>query len=92
MAVLQLVRWPATLPSLASGLRVAVVVAPMAAVGGEWVGSSSGLGYIMMQANARLWLDLMFAALLLLALCSVALYYLTDRFVHWLIPWQERTS
>ncbi len=89
-AVLKLIRWPAALPALASGLRVAVVVAPIGAVVGEWVGSSAGLGYLMLQANARLWVDLMFATLAVLAFCSVALYYLTDRLLRWLIPWQDK--
>ncbi|MCL6269372.1 ABC transporter permease subunit [Sansalvadorimonas sp. 2012CJ34-2] len=57
-----LIRWPAALPALSSGLRVAVVIAPIGAVVGEWVGSSAGLGYLMLQANARLWVDLMFRA------------------------------
>ncbi len=39
---------------LASGLRVAAAVAPIGAVIGEWVGSSAGLGYLMLQANARM--------------------------------------
>lgn len=90
-AVLRLIRWPAALPALASGLRVAVVVAPIGAVVGEWVGSSAGLGYLMLQANARLWVDLMFAALTVLAICSVTLYYLTDRLLKRLIPWQSTT-
>ena len=90
-ATLRLIRWPAALPALASGLRVAVVVAPIGAVVGEWVGSSAGLGYLMLQANARLWVDLMFAALTILAVCSVSLYYLTDRLLRWLIPWQDKT-
>ncbi|CAM3737986.1 ABC transporter permease [Parendozoicomonas haliclonae] len=87
-AVLRLVRWPSALPALASGLRVAVVVAPIGAVVGEWVGSSAGLGYLMLQANARLWVDLMFAALTVLAICSVGLYYFTDLLLKRLIPWQ----
>ncbi len=91
-AVLRHIRWPAALPTLASGLRVAVVVAPIGAVVGEWVGSSAGLGYVMIQANARLLVDQMFAALAVLAFCSVSLYYLTDKFLRWLIPWQPETS
>ncbi|WP_461536476.1 ABC transporter permease [Spongorhabdus nitratireducens] len=91
-SVLRLIRWPAALPALASGLRVAVVVAPIGAVVGEWVGSSAGLGYLMLQANARLWVDLMFAALTVLAFCSVALYYITDNLLRWLIPWQQKTA
>ena len=91
-AILRHIRWPAALPALASGLRVAVVVAPIGAVVGEWVGSSAGLGYMMMQANARLWVDQMFAALTVLATCTVSLYFLTDYLLKKWIPWQTETS
>ncbi len=74
--VLWLIRVPAALPSLASGLRLAAVYAPIGAVIGEWVGSSQGLGYLMLLANGRAKTDLMFAALLTLGLLSVALYLL----------------
>ncbi|WP_081869955.1 ABC transporter permease [Endozoicomonas numazuensis] len=90
-SVLRHIRWPAALPALASGLRVAVVVAPIGAVVGEWVGSSAGLGYLMLQANARLWVDQMFAALTVLAVCSVSLYFITDLALKKLIPWQPAT-
>ena len=92
LSILTTIRWPAALPALASGLRVAVVVAPIGAVVGEWVGSSAGLGYLMLQANARLWVDQMFAALAVLAFCSVTLYYLTDRLLRRFIPWKPETS
>lgn len=91
-ATLRYIRWPAALPALASGLRVAVVAAPIGAIVGEWVGSSAGLGYLMLQANARLWVDQMFAALAVLAFCSVSLYYMTDKALRWLIPWQQEAS
>lgn len=91
-AILHNVRWPAALPALASGLRVAVVIAPIGAIVGEWVGSSAGLGYLMLQASARLWVDQMFAALTVLAFCSVTLYFTTDRLLRRLIPWQPETS
>ncbi|MDD7805385.1 MAG: ABC transporter permease [Endozoicomonas sp. (ex Botrylloides leachii)] len=91
-AVMKHIRWPSALPVLASGLRVAVVIAPIGAVIGEWVGSSAGLGYMMLQANARLWVDQMFAALSVLAFCSVSLYFLTDYLMKKLIPWQQATT
>jgi len=81
-------RIPAALPALASGLRVATAVAPIGAVVGEWVGSSSGLGYLMLQANARLQVDLMFAALSVLAAMALGLYFLVDRGGRRLLPWQ----
>jgi putative hydroxymethylpyrimidine transport system permease protein len=83
-----LVRVPAALPSLASGIRVGVAVAPIGAVIGEWVGSGSGLGHLMLHANGRLQIDLMFAALLALAALAVALYLAVDRLLAWALPWR----
>ena len=72
------VRLPAALPAFASGFRIAVSVAPIGAVIGEWVGSSEGLGYLMIHANARMQVDLMFAALLILVAISLYLYFSID--------------
>jgi putative hydroxymethylpyrimidine transport system permease protein len=68
------IRIPAALPGFASGLRLAAVYAPIGAVIGEWVGASKGLGYLMLLANGRAKIDLMFAALIVLALFSVLLH------------------
>nr|WP_087020049.1 ABC transporter permease [Thaumasiovibrio subtropicus] len=85
--LLRYVRLPAALPTIASGIRVAVVVAPIGAVVGEWVGSSEGLGYLMLHANARMMIADMFAALFMLASMSVALYFITDQILKLAIPW-----
>ena len=87
-AILRHVRIPAALPALASGLRVAVAVAPIGAVVGEWVGASAGLGYMMLHANGRMQTDVMFAALLTLAILSVGLYFATDLALRRLLTWQ----
>lgn len=68
------IRVPQALPSLASGLRLAAVYAPIGAVIGEWVGASRGLGYLMLLANGRAKIDLMFAALIVLAVLTVLLH------------------
>ncbi len=73
-----LLQLPSALPALASGLRLAVVYAPFAVVIGEWVGSSRGLGYLMLMANGRGQTDLMFAALLVLAAQSLILFALFE--------------
>ena len=72
------IRLPAALPAFASGFRIAVSVAPIGAVIGEWVGSSEGLGYLMIHANARMQVDLMFAALLILVTISLCSYFSID--------------
>ncbi|MDC5839050.1 ABC transporter permease [Vibrio europaeus] len=88
--LLRHIQLPAALPTLASGIRVAVVIAPIGAVVGEWVGSSAGLGYLMLQANARMIIDEMFAALFILALLSVSLYFITDKLLKKFIPWENQ--
>lgn len=91
-AVLRHVRIPAALPSLASGLRIATAVAPIGAIIGEWVGSSAGLGYLMLHANGRMQIDLLFAALFTLAGMSVLLFALMDRVLRRALPWQVESS
>lgn len=81
------VRLPAALPALGSGLRIAASIAPIGAVIGEWVGSSQGLGYLMLNANARMQVDLMFSALFILILVTLTIYFLTDILLRKLIPW-----
>lgn len=79
--VLFKLRVPNALPSLGAGVKLAAVYAPIGAVIGEWVGSSSGLGYLMLLASGRAKVDLMFAAMLVLGLMSVTLYVLVGRVV-----------
>ncbi|MCE1237914.1 MAG: ABC transporter permease [Hyphomicrobiales bacterium] len=85
-------RLPAAVPALVSGLRMAATVAPIGAVIGEWVGASKGLGLLMMHANARLQTDVMFAALVLLALIAVALRALVERLTRRWAPWAPETG
>ncbi len=90
--VLRHIRIPAALPALSSGIRVATAVAPIGAVVGEWVGSSAGLGYFMLQSNARLHVDAMFAAMLLLAVMAVTLYFSVDIALRLALPWQAEDT
>jgi putative hydroxymethylpyrimidine transport system permease protein len=69
-----LLQVPHALPALISGLRLAIVYAPFAVIIGEWVGSSRGLGYLMLISNGRGQTDLMFAALFVLAAMSLLLF------------------
>ena len=86
------IRLPAALPAFGSGLRVAASVAPIGAVVGEWVGSSTGLGYLMLNANARMQVDLMFAALLVLAVMALALYFSVNLIARRLTPWLDEST
>ena len=83
------VRIPAALPSLASGLKIAATIAPIGAIVGEWVGSSQGLGYLMLNANARMQIPLMFAALFTIIVLTLLLYFIVDIGTKKLIYWQK---
>jgi len=76
-STLMRVRVPAALPALASGIRLASVYAPIGAIIGEWVGASQGLGYLMLLANGRVKIDLMFAALVALCCFTMLLRWAT---------------
>lgn len=89
MAIIRHIRIPAALPAFASGLRVATAVAPIGAVVGEWVGSSRGLGFYMLHANARMQIDVMFAALSLLCIVALMLYFLVDRAMIKIVYWEK---
>lgn len=91
-AVLLQIRLPAALPAFASGLRVAAAVAPIGAVVGEWVGSSSGLGYYMLLMNGRVQTAAMFAALFVLALIAVAIWFTIDAALRRAIRWQPESD
>jgi len=91
-AILRHVRLPAALPAFGSGLRVATAIAPIGAVVGEWVGASAGLGYVMLNANARIETDVMFAALFVLALMAILLWVLVDRVLKKVLYWAPDTT
>ncbi|MEM7507973.1 MAG: ABC transporter permease [Pseudomonadota bacterium] len=91
LRTLFLIRAPAALPALASGLKLAAVYAPIGAVIGEWVGASRGLGYLMLRANGEVKTDLMFAAVVVLACLAVALYGVVSLLAARLARWRPET-
>jgi putative hydroxymethylpyrimidine transport system permease protein len=73
--ILRRIKIPYALPSLGTGLKLAVVYAPIGAVIGEWVGASKGLGYLMMLVNGRAKTHLMFASFFILAIMTLLLHF-----------------
>lgn len=88
-ARLRLLYIPQALPWFFSGLRVGVTVSTIGAVIGEWVGAQKGLGYLMLQANARLRTDLVFSCVALLSLIGLSLWFGLGWIETKLIPWRE---
>lgn len=79
---------PAALPQAFSGARIAVAVAVIGAVFGEWAGSDEGLGHLMLQDNAQLMTARMFAAVTILSAMAMALYGLLGLLERTVIRWR----
>ena len=88
LQIFNLIKLPNALPGLFSGIRVGACFAPIGAVVGEWIGGSQGLGSFMIYSNARLQIDNMFAALIILIVITISLYHLIDLILKKLIWWE----
>jgi putative hydroxymethylpyrimidine transport system permease protein len=89
--VVTILRIPGALPDFVTGVRLAAVYAPVGALIGEWVGSSSGLGYAMLFANSRSQTATVFAALILIVAMSVLLRAAVDLLTANLTPWMPES-
>jgi NitT/TauT family transport system permease protein len=86
------VRFPAALPEIFIGLKVAISLAVIGAVIGEFVGSNEGLGWVIIQSGANVDTSLAFAAMVLLGALSVVLFYGLVVLERLLVPWARNVS
>jgi putative hydroxymethylpyrimidine transport system permease protein len=94
LLTLRRVEGPWALPYFFSGAKIAVAVAVIGAVFGEWAGSSSGLGHLIQQASAQLQTARTFAAVVVLSALAILLFgllALIERRVAWWGPASART-
>ncbi len=81
------IRLPQALPAIFGGLKVAITLAVIGAVVGEFVGGDSGLGYLLQVATGSLDSPLNFAGLVALTVIGAGLFLLIE-LIEWLaIPW-----
>ena len=81
------VELPAALPGAFTGTRIAVAVSVIGAVFAEWVGSNSGLGYLILVSNPQLLTARAVAAVVILALFAIALFALLSLAERLAVPW-----
>ena len=81
------VRWPSGLPAFFTGLRISATYAVIAAVIGEYAGATDGLGIWMQLSQRTFRTDLLFGAILLTAILSVALFGAVVAAERLVIPW-----
>jgi putative hydroxymethylpyrimidine transport system permease protein len=84
------IEFPAALPAIFSGMRIAATFASIGAVFGEWSGASAGLGFVMLAATPNLQTARIFAAILILTIIALALFALVSLLERLLVPWAPR--
>jgi NitT/TauT family transport system permease protein len=83
------VQFPAALPSIFAGAKVAVTLAVIGAVIGEFVGSLDGLGNLLLSANSQLDSPLAWAALVWLSVLGIVLFGAVVAVERLVMPWSE---
>lgn len=85
-------RIPVALPEMFSGMKIAITLAVIGAIIGEFVGGSSGLGYLILLANSELDTPLAFGALMLLSVGGIGLYAAVELVERLAIPWNKAST
>jgi len=83
----RIARLPAAMPFIFAGLKIAAAFSVIGAVFAEWVGSSQGLGYLILTLNNQTATTEMFAAIVALALIGIGLFALVGLVERLVLPW-----
>ncbi len=78
---------PTALPVILTGTEVAVVMAMIGAIVGEFIGGSEGLGYLAVAHLQNLAVPQLFAVIAVLTFVGLLLYGLIAQLRRWLSPW-----
>jgi NitT/TauT family transport system permease protein len=82
-----MVSLPNAMPAIFAGLKVSVTLAVVGAVVGEFVGANSGIGFVLQRSIGNFELPTMFAALVILAMIGILLFWLVDLVERLVVPW-----
>jgi NitT/TauT family transport system permease protein/putative hydroxymethylpyrimidine transport system permease protein len=80
------------MPFAFSGAKIAVAVAVIGAVFGEWAGSDSGLGHLILVSSGELSTALTFAAIVVLSAIAICLFGLLALIERRVVNWKEEPA
>lgn len=84
------IRFPTAIPHIFVGFKIAITFAVIGGVIGEFVGSDQGLGYLILISTSQSRTPLAFAALLLLTIMSIVLYYAVEFVERLVVTWAPK--
>ena len=85
--IFRLVRFPGALPSVFTGIKIAITYSVVGAILGEWVGASRGLGIFMLRSTNSFRTDWVFVSIGIIALLSVLLFAMVAVIERLALPW-----
>ncbi len=83
-------RWPTSLPYLFTALRIASTAALLGAIIGEWIGSNSGLGYLILAATYDYRTPLLYATMVVASAMALALFGMVSLVERFAVPWRQK--
>lgn len=87
---------PSALPGIFGSMKVAITLATVGAIVGEFIGANEGLGYVLVTANGVLDTTLIFVALTWISVLALLFYgaiaVLENASVHWHVSHRSRTA
>lgn len=87
--IFSLAKFPASLGSFFSGLKIAATYSIIGAVIGEWMGGKSGLGVYMTRVRQSFALDKVFASILIIIVLSILLFEIIELIQYLAMPWRR---
>ena len=81
------IKLPNALPSIFAGLKTSVSMATVGAVVAEFLGSDSGLGYLLLRANGDINTRLLFAIIIVLCLMGMVFFVIVEIIERKVMPW-----
>ena len=81
------IRFPNALPSIFAGMKVAISLALVGTIVGEFVGSNEGLGFIILQSQGQYNTPRVFASILLLSVIGIIMFQVVDLIERHVMPW-----
>mgnify|MGYP001059042847 FL=1 len=86
------IRLPYAVPFIFSGLKVAIALAVVGAVVGEFVNADKGLGYLIITATAFFKTPVAFGALILLSIMGIVLFQVVVIIERIFFPWSAASQ
>ena len=87
--VFRYVRWPSSLPYLFSAMRIASTSSVLGALVAEWIGTNTGLGYLIVLTTYDFRTALLYAAMVVTSAIALAFFFLVSTLEWLLVRWER---